>query len=858
MQQYFEIKSRYPNALLFYRMGDFYELFFEDAHTASSILDIALTKRGKHEGEEIPMCGVPVHAAEIYLPRLIASGHNVAICEQLETPEEAKKRGYKAIVKRDVVRLVTPGTITEEALLAPNETHYLAALHSKGSDVALSWLDISTGEWRVMTADYTHLHAQLARLQPREILITEAANTESLMEWKPLLRTQHASTFDALKAERNMKQHFGVHDVAGIGHFTTEMLGAMGALLHYVSLSQMQALPRLDIPAIEMPDAHLFMDASTRRNLELTHTLTGERKGALLQVIDKTLSAAGGRLFYRFLTAPSRDIALISARLDAVEWLKNTHPLREKLRHTLRETTDIERAIGRIALGRGGPRDLLSIRQGLANCLALREALFAHHSVLPPMLRHSVQSLHGQSSVLDTLQRALANEAPVFARDGGFIAAGYKADLDEWRRLRDEGKRILLALEQRLKNETGIPSLKIKHNNVLGYFIEITQIHEKKVPDQFIHRQSLAGVLRYSTPELNETARNISEAADKALRRELEYFEELCSEMLAHEAELIDKARASALLDFLAALAHLAEEGAYTRPNLSESSLTVISQGRHPVIERALQASHQEFIANDCTLTPEHGLHWLITGPNMGGKSTFLRQNAIIVLMAHMGSFVPAAEATIGITDKLFCRVGAADDLARGRSTFMVEMLETAAIINQATAQSFVVLDEIGRGTATYDGMAIAWAVMEHLATQTQCRTLFATHYHELTVMAETIASVRNYHASVKEYQGQLVFMHQIKQGVANRSYGVQVAALAGLPKHIITRAKQLLNQFESSHEGGAIHHDLPLLAPLDEQNNAVLPKNPALEKLSTIQPDALSAKQALDLLYELKALAED
>lgn len=852
MQQYFEVKAKHPDCLLFYRMGDFYELFFEDALTASQILDIALTKRGKHAGEDIPMCGVPVHAAESYLQRLIASGKKIAICEQLETPEAAKKRGYKAIVKRDVVRIVTAGTITEEALLQPSASYFLAAVSLDKTQASIAWLELSTGGFWVCEIPHETLSAELARIAPRELLVNEQDYTKLPSEWQLKATLQPQALFDKNRNEHTLRTHYQLAQMDGIGSFSNAATISCGVLLHYLKLTQIEALPRLDKPKLQFTSHVLYMDAATRRNLELSETLNGVRNGSLLSVIDETKTAAGARLLNQFLHTPLTDNAAINARYDAVEWALRHAPLRTQLCLAFTETTDSERALSRLSLGRGGPRDLVALKQTLIAYQHLRDAWFnaLETTHAPELLNGALAALKGHEMLAEMLQQALKVEVPHLARDGNFIAPGFRADLDEYRTLRDESKRVLMVMEQELKKCTDIPSLKIKLNNVLGYFIEITPIHEKKVPPEFIHRQSLAGALRYTTPRLNDIARKIEEAADKALKLEQMIFEELIASIMVRYESLIASARAIALLDVLLSFAQLAESQQLTRPMLTQDDRFIIRQGRHLVVESALHRQHKDFVPNDCSLDEQSNL-WLITGPNMGGKSTFLRQQALMIILAQMGCFVPAESAIIGIADKLFCRVGAADDLARGQSTFMVEMVETASILHQASAKSFVIMDEIGRGTATFDGVSIAWAVAEHLHNTTRCRALFATHYHELTDLSETLSRLRNYHAAVKEYQGQVIFLHHIHEGFADKSYGIHVAALAGVPKTILTRAKQLLEQLEQTHhlQVNPNQSSLPLYAVSEVQ------PHPAIEILKACNPDDLSPKEALELLFRIKTL---
>lgn len=854
MQQYFQLKSQYPECLLFYRMGDFYELFFEDALAASKILDIALTKRGKHAGEDIPMCGVPAHAAEGYLHKLIASGLKIAICEQLETPEEAKKRGYKAVVRRDVVRIVTPGTITEESLLASGRANHLAALYLKAAEGSLAWLDLSTGAFHLASCRKEELGALLARVGPSELLVAESLQDEVreeawFKEYRAIMTAKPDSLFDARKGIAALKAQFDVMFHDGFGALMPPDLAACGVLIDYVRLTQMETAARLDPPRKEMQGEAMHIDAATRRSLELVATMAGERKGSLLWAIDRTQSAAGARSLHAAISAPLTVKESIDARLEAVGYFMEQGALCASLRASLKETADLERIVTRLVMKRGGPRDLAAVRDSLkaADVMALALQMA---SQCPPLLRQAMESLSGFNSLATKLSEALKEEVPLLARDGGFVADGYRADLDEWRSLSQESRRVMATMEAALKKETDIPSLKIKFNNVLGYFIEITSTHEKKVPSSFIHRQTMAGALRYSTPALAELAQKMEQASTRAVRLEFEIFEQLLADVAAHAERLVAAARALGCIDMLAGFAVLAHEERYCRPVLVEDNRFAVRGGRHPVVEPLLRRDGAAFVENDCVLEQGHSL-WLITGPNMAGKSTFLRQNALLAIMAQAGCYVPAESAEIGIVDCVFSRVGAADDLARGQSTFMVEMLETAAILHQASERSLVILDEIGRGTATYDGMAIAWAVVEYLHDVTRCRALFATHYHELTELAATHANVACYHSRVQEYKDQIVFLHQIAAGQADRSYGVHVAELAGLPKAVTKRAKLLLQQFESARAHPASRQaELPL-APAPEMPDALR------KAVADMQPDSMSPRDALDMLYQLKKLVE-
>ena len=866
MAQYLEIKQGHPGCLLFYRMGDFYELFFDDAVAASSTLDITLTKRGTHNGADIPMCGVPVHSADGYLARLIRAGHKVAVCEQVEDPAEARKRGGKSVVERAVVRVVTAGTLTEEALLDARAHNYLAALATAGGETGLAWLDVSTGAFFVQPVGDAGLGAALARIAPGEIVLPEKllenpALFETFADWKEALTPLPGSRFDSANGRLRLEDLYGVAALDGFGAFGRAELAAAGALVDYVTLTQIGKLPRLDPPRRLGQGAVMEIDAATRRNLELSRTLAGERKGSLLSIIDRTVTGAGARLLAARLAAPLTDPAEIAARLDAVGFFADEAAPRDSLRDTLRGSPDMGRSLSRLTLGRGGPRDLAAVGEALRRSETIRAALAAMQLSPPEGVSEAIDDFGRHEGLIDRLGRALGEDLPLNARDGGFIAPGYAAQLDELRQLRDESRRLIANLETRYRKETGIGSLKIRHNNVLGYFIDVTPIHADKMGGDFIHRQTLANAVRYSTVELAELARAISEAADKALAVELQLFEDLAGEVTARAEPLARAAVALARLDVASALAELAVRNRYCRPLVDDSLSFSITGGRHPVVEAALRQAHESaFVANDCDLAEDRRL-WLVTGPNMAGKSTFLRQNALIAVMAQAGAYVPAEAAHIGAVDRLFSRVGAADDLARGRSTFMVEMVETAAILNQAGPRALVILDEIGRGTATFDGLSIAWACVEHLHETNRCRTLFATHYHELTALASQLEALKPHTMRVKEWRGDVVFLHEVEPGAADRSYGVHVARLAGLPQPVVTRAEQVLHILESGEQSGAVARladDLPLFAAALPGQEAA-PEIPAVEAaLAEIDADALTPRDALELIYRLKRLMAD
>ncbi|MCC6001825.1 MAG: DNA mismatch repair protein MutS [Pararhodobacter sp.] len=874
MAQYLEIKAQHPDALLFYRMGDFYEMFFDDAVAAAAALDIALTKRGHHQGADIPMCGVPVHAAEGYLLTLIRKGFRVAIAEQLEDPAEARKRGSKSVVKRDVVRLVTPGTLTEDSLLEPRRHNFLAAWADLRGEGALAWVDISTGELRVMPCPRVRLGPELARLGARELLVleeNEGAFRELEQEFALALTGLPRARFDSTGARQRLCALFGVDTLDGFGAFERAELSALGALEAYLDLTQRGQMPLLRPPVRENAGMAMQIDAATRRNLELTQGMNGGREGSLLAALDMTVTAGGGRLLERRLSAPSCDLAQVQARLQAVAQLVGDDRLRDDLRNTLRAVPDMDRALSRLALDRGGPRDLAMLRTGLQAAETLNAMLAAQPADLAALLTETAKALQGHAALADHLDHALVAEPPMLARDGGFIATGVDAELDEARALRDEGRGVIAAMQARYAEETGIASLKIKHNNVLGYFIETTATHASRMlapplSERFIHRQTTANATRFTTLELSEMETRILNAGGRAQEIELRLFSALRTAVLDQAPAIHGAAQALAELDVHASLAELARARNWCQPVVDDSRAFAIKGGRHPVVERALLRDGATFVANDAELTPDGAgaAIWLVTGPNMAGKSTFLRQNALIALMAQAGSFVPARSAHLGVVAQLFSRVGASDDLARGRSTFMVEMVETAAILNQAGDRALVILDEIGRGTATWDGLSIAWAVLEHLHDVNRCRALFATHYHEMTSLAERLTGVQNATVAVREWEGDVVFLHEVRRGAADRSYGVQVARLAGLPDVVIRRARDVLERLEKGAEGQpgarALIEDLPLFAarapeaPKDPTQSPALPAGTAaaVARLQAIHPDALTPREALALLYDL------
>jgi DNA mismatch repair protein MutS len=867
MSHYLEVKRQHPDCLLFYRMGDFYEMFFADAEQAARALDITLTKRGKYQEQDIPMAGVPVHAAEAYLSRLIRQGIRVAVAEQMEDPAEARKRGGKSMVRRDVVRILTPGTLTEDGLLDARRHNWLAAITEAAGQMALAALDVSTGQVQAGPVRAGGLAAALQRLEPSEILVPERLlQQESLFEvfadWKRQLTPLPTVRFDPDNARRRLEAAYGVGTLDGFGAFSRAETAATGTLIDYVDLTQRGRLPRLSPPVRLGESGTLEIDAATARSLELTRTQAGERRGSLLAVLDRSVTGGGARLLHHWLVSPLTDLAAIRARQAMVGFFADRHGLRGALRDRLKAAPDLERPLSRLSLGRGGPRDLAAIRDGLAAAADLRVMLTAPDlKPLPPLLAETLDLLRPETGLIERLGRALLPELPLLARDGGFIAADYAPDLDHFRSLKEDARRHIAALQARYAADTGISTLKIKHNNIIGYFIEVTSAHADKLMGTFIHRQTMAGAARFSTVELATLESDVAKAGERALALEQKLFEDLAGEVMARAEVVAGAARGLAMLDVVAGLADLAVDADWCCPQLTDDMALEIRGGRHPVVEAMLPDGRGAFVANDCTLTDRR--LWLLTGPNMAGKSTFLRQNALIVLLAQMGSYVPAAAARIGVVDRLFSRVGAADDLARGRSTFMVEMVETAAILNNATPRSLVILDEIGRGTATFDGLSIAWAAVEHLVAVNRCRALFATHYHELTALSGRFDQVACHSMRVKEWQGTVVFMHEVAAGAADRSYGIHVARLAGLPAAALARAEEVLKLLESGEQSGALARladDLPLFAAtLRRTEAAVPPPSPAdsalAAALAALDPDALSPREALEALYRLKSL---
>ena len=863
MQQYLALKREAGDALLFYRMGDFFELFFDDARIAAGVLDIALTTRGEHGGEPVPMCGVPVHAAEGYLARLIKGGCRVAIAEQTETPEEAKERARRdgtpvsrTLVARDIVRFVTAGTLTEEALLEPRRANLLVAVAPVRDGVGLASCDISTGRMELEQCAPDALDAALARMGASEMVAPDdwdAAPADMIPRPRADFRSEDG--------EARLKAIHGIATLDGLGDFSRPMLAAAAGLIAYLDHAGRGTLPFLLPPVARGTGAHLAMDAATRTSLEILEAQGGGRAGSLIACVDRCATGAGARQLAEDLSAPLADRGAIEHRLASVHHFHADPLLRADLRAVLRQAPDIGRALGRLVAGRGSPRDLGQIRDGLAEARRVR-AMLSDSADLPALLERMSEALGGHAALVDHLARALVPAPPTERGQGGYVASGYDHALDALRETSGNARKAIAALEAKYREETGTPSLKIKHNKVLGYFIEVPAKHGDKLmaaDSGFTHRQTMAGAVRFNSLGLHEEATRIAEAGAHALAAEEAHFETLVGEVVAAREAIAATAAALARIDVSAALAERAVEGDWAQPEMLDEPCLEITGGRHPVVEAALAQGGERFVANDCSLGSDDRL-WLIGGPNMGGKSTFLRQNALIMLLAQAGSFVPARAARIGLADRLFSRVGASDNLARGRSTFMVEMVETAAILSQATARSFVILDEVGRGTSTYDGMALAWAVVEAVHENLQCRCLFATHYHELSRLADTCDKLTLHHVRAREWKGDLVLLHELARGAADRSYGLSVAKLAGVPAPVIKRARAVLDKLEKGREqtGGlaAGLGELPLFAATAQQQDDK--PDPVRTALKTLDVDALSPREALDTLYALKAQASE
>lgn len=887
MQQYLEVKKNHQDCLLFYRMGDFYELFFEDAVTAAAELELVLTRRGEHQGKEIPMCGVPHHAHENYLNKLIKKGYKVAICEQAETPEEAKKkRGYKAVVQRNVIRIVTPGTITEDNLLEGFSANYLIGLSKSANKYLLAACDISTGEFFINSHEKEKIISEIEKLNPKEILLSDQIFTdrnfdEVFSRYKKIITTQSKSLFTGKRGEEKIRDFYNITAIEHL-KLNHDELGLCGALLDYVQSTQISSKPNINFPKKNEFNDFMDIDFSTQASLEIFRSSDGSTKNSLFGNINKTRTSSGARFLQKALTKPLINSLEIDARLDSVEFFFKNNELTDQVRKELKNIPDIERIISRIHLNRSTPRDLEGLKYGIKSSLNLN-FIFSNidAKILPNNIRKHLNISDKIQEILFLLDEAITNGAPALLSEGGYIKEGYNPKLDDYRKTKDNSVNILNALVEKYRSETGINTLKIKHNNILGFFLEVTPTNADKAPNYFIHRQTLAGNVRYTTQELREVENKIVNSQSYALALELEIFREICEKIKNSSNEILLLAKFIAEIDFYSSLAVVADENNLTRPTIDNSTIFELHDARHLIVENNLK-NKNSFTANNINLNDENKV-WLITGPNMSGKSTFLRQNAIIGILAQIGSFVPARSAKIGIIDKLFSRVGASDNLAKGQSTFMVEMSETATILNNATERSLVILDEIGRGTSTYDGISIAWAVLEYIHNKINCRTLFATHYHELTSLNKKLPKISLHTTEIKEWNDEIIFSHKIIEGAAGKSYGINVAKLAGVPNKVTARAEQILKILEEKNQDNPLkifNDDLPLFATsnsntskniyneefsdnknLEEVNSRQYLSSPQnsnknnkiISELTYLNLEEISPKQALDILYSLK-----
>jgi DNA mismatch repair protein MutS len=873
MAQYFDAKAKQPDALVFFRMGDFYELFFEDAAKAAAAIGIALTHRGTHAGQPIPMAGVPAHAAEAYLAKLIRAGFKVAVVDQMEDPTEAKKRGSKAVVRRELTRVVTPGTLTEEGLLDARGANRLAAVALRAGQAAVASVELSTGEVECLTLSPAAVASALAALQPSEILLPDRLFPEFGEAAKAaggLIEPMASALAEPAAAEARVKRLYGVATLDGFGPLSGAEVAALGLLAAHLEATQAGRPLSLRPPRRAGETEFMAIDPATRASLEIDRTLSGQRDGSLLAAIDRTVTSAGARLLAARLSRPLLSPAGIDRRLDSVAWFVDESELRRALRARLKAAGDMARSLARLTLGRGGPRDLGVLRDGLAAGAAIVTELAAHPDPLvrpPDEIAEALTALDpARQPRLESFRRTLAAglgpDLPAQARDGGFVAAGVSRDLDETRALRDDSRKVVAGLESQLAVESGV-AVKIRHNGVLGYFVETNAkqaeaLLRPPLSGLFIHRQTMANQVRFTTVELADLDARISRAADRALALELEVFEGWRERARGLASQIQLAAEALAVLDVAASLAEWAREADAVRPHVSDGLVFEARGARHPVVEAAVRRAGEAFTPNDCTLdgVGEAGPRLaIVTGPNMAGKSTFLRQNALMAILAQAGGFVPARSLRLGVVDRLFSRVGAGDDLARGRSTFMAEMVETAAILTQATTRSFVILDEIGRGTATWDGLAIAWACAEALHDTNRCRALFATHYHELAQLEERLAHVANLSLRAKEWNGDLVFLHEAGPGPADRSYGVQVAKLAGVPPAVVDRARAVLERLETESVSHAGLAELPLFAAAEPDAPAFAGPSEAERALAALDLDGMSPREAMDALYRLKGL---
>jgi DNA mismatch repair protein MutS len=850
LQQYLSLKAGYQDCMLFYRLGDFYELFFEDAIVAAEVLEITLTKRGQYQDEDIPMCGVPAHASDSYIEKLVKAGYKVAICEQLETPQEAKKRSSKAVVRREVVRIITAGTIMEDPMLNAKNHNFLMAIAGNDTDLSIAWVDITTGEFYFSEMASSQFAAELARLKPSEIILSESIlrNLEiksAMQDHNSSMTVRSDSLFSVSRSEKIIQAFYNISSLEVLSSKNGNSIASLGVLLDYLNHTHKKCLPRLGLPRLLSTANFMVIDAATRKNLELDHANNGSKRNSLRWVIDKTSTSCGGRLLSSHLSSPLTDPEAINHRLDSVEYLYLRDNIRIELVNIMKGFPDIERSLARIFIRNLSPKDLGSIRLGLKIISFVAELLKSMEGIDNNLLKSYVLQLGEFTGLIELLETTLVDDPPASLKENDFIRSGCNKQLDDMRNLRDHADLSLSAMQSKYRKLTGVSSLKITKNNIIGYFIEVPVAQIAKLNESdFIHRQTLGTCARFTTEELKALEIEINSCHQQIKVLEQSIFEELCISVCQNAESISLAAQAIASIDVISMFAQIAKERGYVRPHVISGIDFIITDGKHPVI---LQHLEDKFIGNDCGLS-ESETTWLITGPNMAGKSTFMRQNALICIMAQMGCFVPAKYAKIGVVDRLFSRIGAGDDISSGRSTFMVEMSETAAILNNATKNSLIILDEIGRGTSTFDGLSIAWAVTEYIHNVLKCRTLFATHYHELVGLEQTLSGLKCQTMQVREWQNSIIFMHKVVPGKADRSYGIHVAELAGVPHIVSNKAKSILAQLESKQ---SIYVENPV------SNVPVSHLNPQIQEVISIikdcDLDVLSPRAAYDLLYQLQ-----
>ncbi len=867
MRQYMHFKSQYPEAVLLFRMGDFYETFYDDAQVCARVLGIALTSRNSKSDNPIPLAGIPYHALDNYLGKLVRAGHKVAICEQVEDPAQAK-----GIVKRDVVRLITPGTLTEDSLLEESKGNYLAALclgnkTDLNAPAGLAWIELSTGAFYAQVMERRFVLDELARVRPAECLVSDDLDadqrkfTHEIRDLAGCVLTHRPGWgFDTHQGHETLKKHFGVASLEGFGFTKPDLsLAAAGVILDYLTETQKVALDHIGTLRKVGRETFLQLDQATLRSLEVERTIRdGSIHGSLLGALDQTRTSMGARKLRLWVCYPLCQLEPIQKRQDAVAELVQMDALRDQLRDALKEITDIERIATRISTGRAVPRDLLGLHQALSQIPRLRDIL---KECASPMLTQLTERCDPMEKLTQLIDSAISPEAGLSIRDGGIIRTGYHAEIDRLRNLSQDGQAWLASYQKKLIEETGINMLKVGFNRVFGYYVEVSHLHSEKLPPGFVRKQTLKNAERYITDELKRYESEALTAEQRCKDLEEQLFNEVRREAAGHTLRLQQVAEAVATVDVLAGLAHIARHRNYCRPEIHHERDMDIREGRHPVLDVSLGS---QFVPNDVALGRTSGDLAVITGPNMAGKSTYIRQTALLALMAHMGSYIPARSAHIGLVDRIFTRVGASDELTRGQSTFMVEMIETANIVNNATDRSLVILDEVGRGTSTYDGLSLAWAITEHIATRIRCRTLFATHYHEITELADLLDNVKNYNVSVREWKDEVVFLHKIIEGRTDKSYGIHVARLAGIPREVIRRANEILDELESNFSREA--HTRRIGGKLEKHRNEdgqmllfdLSPPDPILDKLRTVDLNNLTPMQAINLLHEIKKELEN